>query len=273
MKKFFVYMLLALMLIATAGFVSAQEISQGIDFEVSGEIIDKELKMMSCENGADYRFNQLIISLEAHIAHAKDVVETADISSQAKEDLSNIVSQLEQLSSQANEYVVDLEKSPDVLASEFIAFRQEANLLTKEFRTVLNEHVKDEKLSQLQQNINDRQAQRLQDARLQIKEKHSIMLAYKLEDVMAKAGIKNNNVSQLHNGMINAQERQQLMNSMMNSFSNEEKVQLRNQIHKDSLEMQNNSLQYKNRVRENINTFLNNRNRLENSSFRMGRFL
>ena len=138
MKKIFVYMLLALLLIATAGFVSAQETSQETDFEVSDEVIDKELRMMSCENGADYRFNQLIISLEAHIAHAKDIVKTANVSSQAKEDLSTIVSQLEELHLQANDYVVDLEKSPDVLASEFIAFRQEANLLTKEFRTDLN---------------------------------------------------------------------------------------------------------------------------------------
>ena len=253
MKKIFVYMLLALLLIATAGFVSAQETPQEIPLEVSDEVIDKELRMMSCEKGADYRFNQLIISLEVHIANAKDIVETADLSSQVKEDLSLVVSQLEELHSQASDYVLDLEKSPDVLASEFIAFRQEINSLTKEFRTILHVNIKGEQLSQLQQSLGDKKAQQMQEARLQIKENHGLMMAHRLRDVMQKADIQNADVSKLQDRMISAQERTQLMTSMMNSFSAEQKTQLRAQIHKENKELREQAFEHREQVREQIN--------------------
>jgi hypothetical protein len=209
-------LMLILVLVSIFSFALAEDIDE--------EELTQELNVMSLPESANYRFEQLAISLENQIAHGNDIISEINVSEEVLAQLTNYVAELEILLNETNG--MDLSLGASELAAEFVSIKKQAITVSQEFRKLINTEIRTEKIVEIKEKNVQKKELRNHEAVKKMQEKKAQALAQRSNRLLENLGIEVN-----ENASMN--EIREQIKQGLNGLTNSEKEELGNKLEEE----------------------------------------
>lgn len=224
MKKIMSLVFFTLILMSIIPLGLAQEETEATEVE-----LEQEIQTMSTIDGAQYRLDQLALSLENQIEHAKDILSEVNVSDEIMEELNGYVVEMELLLERVNE--LEPSGTPSEMAAEFVAIKKQAITLTQNFRKTLYSAVRQERIEQIKEQVRETKELRKQELKAELEEKKENMYMNRINHILNAIGEDASEIiEQYQNGEITREEAAALIKEKYDSLSQEEKDALKSEI-------------------------------------------
>ena len=234
MRKIMSVVLLGLLLMSIIPLGLAQEDTEETEVE-----LEEEAELMSTIQGAQYRLDQLALSLENQIEHAKDILSELELSEEVMNVLNGYVVDMELLLERVK--AIEPSGTASEMAAEFVAIKKEAITLTQEFRRTLTSSINQQKIEQVKERVREMKELRQEEFKAQLKEKKENMYMNRLNDVLEAIGADVDDImQQLENGEITREEARELIRERINAMSEDDHEELREKIKEQAEEAKEN---------------------------------
>ncbi|MFC2162253.1 hypothetical protein ACFLRF_01100 [Candidatus Altiarchaeota archaeon] len=215
MKKIFV-LILGLLIVSAISLAAADDDTD----------LEAEADAMHTPPGAQYRLDQLEISLENHIERAKDILTEVNVSDDAMSELEDYVIELELLLERVQE--MEPTGTPSEMAADFVAIKKEAITTTQNFRKALHDSVIQEKIAGIKERIRERHEERRNASMARIRERKEKMYMTRLSGIITTLGIEDEDLmAQVGNGSLTKREAKDMITDAWKNLSKEDKTGVR----------------------------------------------
>jgi hypothetical protein len=215
-----IILMLVLLSISIFSFALAEDIEE--------EELTQELDVMSLPESANYRFEQLAISLENQISQGNDIISEINVSEESLVQLENYVAELELLLNQTKG--IDLTLDASELAAEFVSIKKQAITISQGFRKVVNTEIRTEGITEVKNKIAEKKELRKKEAIEKMQEKKAQALAQRTNRLIENLGIdidENASIKEI---------RDQIKQKLSN-LTDSEKEELQNKIDEEKEEI------------------------------------
>jgi hypothetical protein len=234
MKKIMSLLLLGILLMSIIPLAIAEETE-----EINEEEVEEEIERMSTIPGAEYRLQQLALSLENQIENAKDIISELDADQEVIDELSEYVLEMELLLERINE--IDTDGVPEEMAAEFVAVKKEAIELTHKFKMTLISSVNSQKIEQVRERVREMKELRLQEIKNRLEEKKQNMYMHRVNNALENAGIASSVMERVRNGELTREEAIEIIKENFNSLSGDEIKNLRAEVREQAEKAKDNA--------------------------------
>ncbi|NTV23888.1 MAG: hypothetical protein HGA85_05975 [Nanoarchaeota archaeon] len=225
MKKIMSIFVLGMLLLTLASFAVAEEDPS----ETTDAEIEQEIETMSTPPGAEYRLDQLELSLENQIEHAKDILSEINVSDEAMEELEGYVVKMELLLERVQAMVPT--GTPEEMAAEFVAAKKEAITLSQDFRKSLYNATTKVKIDAIKERIQEIRELRKAEIESRLEDMKDTMYMRRISSLLEALGLEDQDIMEkVKNGEMTKEEAKEIIKKAISELTPEQKEELKSEV-------------------------------------------
>ncbi|MFH1802840.1 MAG: hypothetical protein ABH864_05340 [archaeon] len=223
MKKSVGLFLLAVLVISSFSFAFAEDASSAVDEETEAEV-----SVMNSNYGSKMRMLQLQYELERRIMRMEEVIAYLEEKGENVDELMGIVEELKLLAAEASGVSTD---DFDGAVEKFIAIKDDAIGLVKEFREIVRGLLSEEDNNALRMRFSEANSAELDRLRNEFQNQRRLLNAEKVGTVLERMGKSDDDLKEkVANGEVNAEEARERLKIHYADLETGEKETVRERI-------------------------------------------
>lgn len=224
MKKILSILLIGLFICSIMPLALAEDIST-----VSNTELEQQITEMSTPETAKYRLDQLALSLESQIEHAKDITTELNATSDTTIKLEGYIAELEVLLDRVKN--INPSSTPIQMAAEFLSIKIDAITISQNFRTTIQSVASTEKIKDITNKTQEMKSLREAELKSQLEASKETMYTTTMKNLLLAQGLTDPAITEkIQNSDVTSEELKNLIKNVVSNLSSDKRSEFKTLI-------------------------------------------